>query len=197
MSKSMMSAAGGGKVTVSGLEAGKILQGTTVTVKQGSKTVASVAGSIPSKAASTYTPKTTNQIIAAGQYLSGAQTIKGDENLVAKNILENVSIFGVIGGLKVLAICSKEGRSGTCTGMYWHTGLSTPVRDTATTYSFTINGTPILAVVAKQGTGTTFNICGKSVTAEGTTFVTSFGSTKTVSVTSGKNDNCIMVLLGV
>lgn len=44
MSKSMMSAAGGGKVTVTGLAANVVKQGTTVTVKQGSKTVASVVG---------------------------------------------------------------------------------------------------------------------------------------------------------
>lgn len=88
---------GGGKVTVSGLAANKILQGTTVTVKQGAKMVASAAGSIPSKAAATYTPKTTNQTIAAGQYLSGAQTIKGDSNLISKNIVEGRTIFGVTG----------------------------------------------------------------------------------------------------
>ena len=38
---------GGGKVTVSGLAANKILKGTTVTVKQGAKTVTSVNGSAP------------------------------------------------------------------------------------------------------------------------------------------------------
>lgn len=35
---------GGGKVTVTGLSAGKVLKGTTVTVKQGSKTITSVSG---------------------------------------------------------------------------------------------------------------------------------------------------------
>lgn len=49
------------------------------------------------KAATTYTPKTTNQTIAAGTYCSGAQTIKGDSNLVASNIKKGVSIFGVSG----------------------------------------------------------------------------------------------------
>ena len=59
----------------------------------------SVTGSIPSKAAQTYTPGTTDQSIAAGQYLTGAQTIKGDANLVANNIKQGVSIFGVNGDL--------------------------------------------------------------------------------------------------
>ena len=35
------------------------------------------------KTATTYTPTTTNQTISAGTYCSGAQTIKGDSNLVA------------------------------------------------------------------------------------------------------------------
>lgn len=49
------------------------------------------------KGAATYTPKTSNQTIAAGTYCSGAQTIKGDANLVAGNIKSGVSIFGVTG----------------------------------------------------------------------------------------------------
>ena len=49
------------------------------------------------KTATTYTPTTTNQTISAGTYCSGAQTIKGDSNLVAGNIKSGVSIFGVNG----------------------------------------------------------------------------------------------------
>lgn len=51
----------------------------------------------PTKSAQTYTPGTTNQTIAAGRWLTGAQTIKGDANLVANNIKSGVSIFGVAG----------------------------------------------------------------------------------------------------
>lgn len=57
-------------------------------------------GTIPSKGAQTYTPGTTDQTIAAGQYLSGAQTIKGDANLIAANIKKDVEIFGVPGTLE-------------------------------------------------------------------------------------------------
>ena len=49
------------------------------------------------KAAATYTPTTTDQTIAAGKYLTGAQTIKGDANLIAANIAAGVTIFGVEG----------------------------------------------------------------------------------------------------
>ena len=52
------------------------------------------------KAATTYTPTTSNQTIAAGTYCSGAQTIKGDANLVGENIKSGVSIFGVEGTLE-------------------------------------------------------------------------------------------------
>ena len=63
-----------------------------------------VTGNIPSKAADTYTPGTSDQTIAANQYLSGAQTIEGDANLVASNILRGVSIFGVEGNLALPSI---------------------------------------------------------------------------------------------
>ena len=56
-----------------------------------------VGSGITKKAAATYTPSTSNQTIASGQYLNGVQTIKGDSNLVASNIKSGVSIFGVSG----------------------------------------------------------------------------------------------------
>lgn len=49
------------------------------------------------KSAATITPTTTNQTINAGQYLTGAQIIQGDANLIPKNIASGVSIFGVTG----------------------------------------------------------------------------------------------------
>lgn len=72
--------------------AGDILSGKTAYV-DGAK----VSGTITSKSAQTYTPGTAAQTIAAGQYLSGAQTIAGDADLVASNIKKDVSIFGVTG----------------------------------------------------------------------------------------------------
>lgn len=56
-------------------------------------------GTIPSKTAQTFTPSTVNQTISSGQYLSGIQTITGDEDLVAGNIKSGVNIFGVTGNV--------------------------------------------------------------------------------------------------
>ena len=56
-----------------------------------------ITQSIVTKGAQTYTPKTTNQVIVAGQYLSGAQTILGDPNLVPANIVKGKTIFGIAG----------------------------------------------------------------------------------------------------
>lgn len=66
-----------------------------VTVNAVSRTY--VGSGVTKKSAATYTPSTSNQTIAASQYLSGAQTIKGDANLVAGNIKSGVSIFDVTG----------------------------------------------------------------------------------------------------
>ena len=57
----------------------------------------SIGSSITRKAAQTYTPGTSNQVIAAGQYLNGAQTILGSTALKAANIKQGVQIFGVTG----------------------------------------------------------------------------------------------------
>lgn len=66
-----------------------------VTVNAVSKTY--VGSGVTKKSAATYTPGTSDQSIASGQYLSGTQTIKGDANLVAGNIKSGASIFGVTG----------------------------------------------------------------------------------------------------
>ena len=53
---------------------------------------------LPTQAAKTVTPGTTNQTaVASGRYTTGAVTVKGDANLKAENIAEGVSIFGVTG----------------------------------------------------------------------------------------------------
>lgn len=61
----------------------------------------SLTASVTTKAAATFTPGTSNQSIASGTYLTGAQTISGDANLVGSNIVYGKSIFGVSGSVKV------------------------------------------------------------------------------------------------
>ena len=76
-----------GKITATSEQsAGYVAAGTKSATKQ-----------LSTQAAQTITPGTADQTLAAGQYLSGAQTIKGDANLVAGNIKSGVSIFGVAG----------------------------------------------------------------------------------------------------
>lgn len=64
----------------------------------------SLTASVTTKAAATYTPTTSNQTISSGTYLTGAQTISGDANLVASNIKSGVSIFGVAGALTAATV---------------------------------------------------------------------------------------------
>lgn len=54
--------------------------------------------SLPTQGAKTVTPTTTEQIaVAPGTYTTGDIKVAGDANLVAENIAEGVSIFGVVG----------------------------------------------------------------------------------------------------
>ena len=64
----------------------------------------SLTASVTTKAAATITPGTSSQSIAAGTYLTGAQTIAGDQNLVASNIKSGVSIFGINGSLTLVSV---------------------------------------------------------------------------------------------
>lgn len=72
--------------------AGDLLAGKTAYVG-GSK----ITGSAPAKEATTITPTTTDQTVAAGTHLTGILTIKGDPNLLAENIKSGVTIFGIEG----------------------------------------------------------------------------------------------------
>lgn len=82
------------------VSAGYVSAGTSGTVTaSGSDTLA-----LTTQGATTITPGTSAQTIAAGTYLTGAQTIEGDSNLQAAYIKSGVSIFGVNGSLTSVAV---------------------------------------------------------------------------------------------
>ena len=112
----------------------------SVTVEAVSNTY--VGSGVTKKAAQTITPGTADQTLAAGQYLNGAQTIKGDANLLAENIRNGVSIFGVTG--------SYEGSSGGSSG---RTLVSKS--GTTQTASFDTGLSEIVAIVLKRSVDTT------------------------------------------
>lgn len=64
----------------------------------------SLTASVTTKGSATITPTTSNQTIASGTYLTGTQTISGDANLVASNIVAGKSIFGVAGSAQIPVI---------------------------------------------------------------------------------------------
>ncbi len=80
------------------VEAGYVSEGTA------KNATVSLTASVPTKAAATITPGTSNQTIASGTFLTGEQTIKGDPNLVSGNIVAGKSIFNVDGSAQIPSI---------------------------------------------------------------------------------------------
>ena len=91
--------------------ANKMLSGTIAY-----KSTGRVTGSIQNQAAQTITPSTEDITISSGKYLSGTQTIKGDANLLAENIKNGVSIFGVAGSYAGESSGGSKTAQGTVTG---------------------------------------------------------------------------------
>ena len=102
-----------------------------------------VAAAVPTKSSATITPTTSDQTIASGTYLTGAQTIKGDANLVAGNIKKDVSLFGVTG--------TYEGGGGGIPGL---TGSFTTQASTGAqtiNIPYTGNGYPVSVQITIDG----------------------------------------------
>lgn len=85
-------------VTPSVTTAGYVSSGTA-----GNSSV-SLTASVTTKAATTYTPTTSDQTISAATYLTGAQTIKGDSNLQAQYIKSGITIFDVAGSMTAATV---------------------------------------------------------------------------------------------
>ena len=128
----------GSKSVTPTVSAGYVSSGTAGTV--------SVSGSntsqLTTQAAQTITPTTTNQTIASGKYLTGTQTVLGDANLVAANIADGVTIFGVTG-------THQGGASNVCQGTF--TTVSS--KNTAATFDtgYTGSGYPVALVIYVDG----------------------------------------------
>ena len=60
-------------------------------------TAKSATLALTAQAAQTITPGTSDQTIPAEKFLTGAQTVKGDANLVAGNLKSGVTVFGTTG----------------------------------------------------------------------------------------------------
>ena len=77
-------------------------------VSNGTAGTVSVSGSdteqLTVKSGATITPTTSDQTIAAGTYLTGAQVIKGDSNLQSQYIKSGITIFNTVGALSSATI---------------------------------------------------------------------------------------------
>ena len=117
-----------------------------------------VGSSVTRKASQTYTPGTVNQTISANQYLTGAQTIAGDSDLIASNIKHDVNIFNVTGtfGMKIEEIISApEDRGTTIT----FTGLKAQPKAFACNLEFQGSFTSVRTVYSMIFDGTTLSNC--------------------------------------
>lgn len=95
----------------------------------------SLTANVTTKAAATITPGTSNQTIASGTYLTGTQTISGDANLVAGNIKNGTTIFGVTGtysGGSSKNVQAYFGRAQRTANSYGATALTITVAKTGT-----------------------------------------------------------------
>lgn len=85
--------------------------------------------------AQTITPGTADQTIAAGKYLTGVQTIKGDANLTPGYIKSGVSIFGVTGSYSGGTITLPET---TATAKTMLDGYTAVVKDTTASAGYKV-----------------------------------------------------------
>lgn len=164
-----------------------------ITGTLGLDAMATKLNGITKKAAASYTPGTTDQTINAGQYLSGAQTIKGDANLVPANIAKDVTIFGVKGEHEgggdapdTCTIVLKHG--GDAKNAYWY--AVTRYVDGAFVVDYTYGGGGVVAFPLTI----TDVVCGSALYVQNTGLVYGdFCTTGNVASTKGSTGNVNMI----
>lgn len=115
------------------VSAGYISSGTAGTIMFGG----SATHQLTTQSETTYTPSTSAQTIASGTYLTGAQTIKGDSNLIASNIKSGVSIFGVVGSYEGSGSSGGSGGEGTSGSIVTIGSIGGPWSDSPATIIYT------------------------------------------------------------
>ena len=131
-------AAGGGTdLDVVTAQAGDVRNGKVIVGPDGEP----LTGTMKEIGAKTYTPGKSNQVIAANQFLAGAQTIAGDADLIPDNILYGKNIFGVNGNVRKY-VSKAIGATNTGSGVY-----NSEVRGYI--YPLVINNTGITATIAQ------------------------------------------------
>lgn len=127
--------------------AGKITASATQTAGYVSAGTKSATQQLTTQAAKTITPGTSEQTaVEAGVYTTGEVKVAGDANLIAGNIKEGVSIFGVTGALMG--------------GLEIKTGSFTPTSQTIDTTGITVNGlggTPKVVLISYTGAAKTLS----------------------------------------
>ena len=129
------------------LASDKILSGYSAYDNDG----ALVAGSIPSKAAASYNVSSSDQTIAAGQYLSGAQTIKAvaTDNITAANVKygETVKVGDADDDDRILAVTGTFSGANTVSSGQTAAAAGQILED----YSAFVNGAEVQGSMANNG----------------------------------------------
>ena len=188
------------------LIASNIKSGTTIFNVTG--TYSGPSGSVTPTAtqtAKTWTPGTSNQIIAAGTYCSGAQTIAGDADLIASNIKSGVTIFNVTGtyegsgsGISIVLGASTSTQIasgyGSLSVNYSSNDPTPTLSSDGTTITLSLSGTTLLSNITSS---TDFSVLqGKYISSSGTYGTTAScyyipnGSTFTIGGSYSKTLTC-------
>lgn len=127
-------------------QSGQVTGGTTTATEQ-----------LTTQAAQTITPSTSDQTIAAGKFLVGAQTIEGDADLVASNIKSGVTIFGVTGSYTGGSVLTPTAGDYPVVENAGLGGAGSSLTSTGISVTIPVSGTYRFKwVAARRGTGTSY-----------------------------------------